>query len=220
MRGWISVGDCHSSACKTEEEKELMVKLHIFASISQSYQFVVSRCFSDSDSLHNVSGVMAATIASTESIVLTGKRDKRQCSQVEKTQQPDEEESLEQLAKRARRNFQLFVQKVRSRPRKEFITCSDDKSNTNQTAGCFSGNKESNRRVRWKCDLCSNDLAAKQIEQEIDVLYVFPEVSVLPCGHVYHSTYLLHDISSSHLHSRDPPCLVCDNASNSSGCIG
>ncbi|KAH7569267.1 hypothetical protein JRO89_XS06G0134300 [Xanthoceras sorbifolium] len=40
--------------------------------------------------------------------------------------------------------------------------------------------------------LCPNDLATKQIEQEIDVLYDFPEESVLPYGHVYHSICLLH----------------------------
>ncbi|CAK8534425.1 unnamed protein product [Lathyrus sativus] len=87
--------------------------------------------------------------------------------------------------------------------------------------------------VHWNCDFCGLDLANKEEQEpsnqdgdEDELQYyllssqggeedlrstVLPEVSVLPCSHVFHGTCLPAFLT----HLTDPSCPVCDPATTS-----
>ncbi|KAJ7979577.1 Zinc finger, RING-type protein [Quillaja saponaria] len=58
----------------------------------------------------------------------------------------------------------------------------------------------------WTCQLCEKDLAYSPIGVQSKYSFL-PEVTVLPCGHAFHSTCLQLAIPEDQF--RDPPCIIC-----------
>lgn len=111
----------------------------------------------------------------------------------------EELQELKRLQAESKHLFKKFGERMkeRNKPRCEHITRRDIDDRSMIPPWLNRTNVEEKRR----CDLCKDELVTRR---------VLEEVSVMACGHVYHSTCFATLVASSPVpDSRDPPCFLC-----------
>lgn len=74
---------------------------------------------------------------------------------------------------------------------------------------CYIRCEESQRHLLgWTCELCEKDVGVSPFGEEGEDSYLYPEVSVFPCGHVYHSS-CLQRFQSGDQDLTHGPCIFC-----------